>query len=441
MNETSPFAGPRATLRGVMQNSTFRGVALIGSGTALGQAIMVAATPVVSRLYGPRAYGALGVFSSILIIATIFVSFRYEVAIPLPEEDEEARALLFLSAALTFLLVGLTGLGLLGWRMLAKPDGLEPLFRHMAWTVPLGMLGIGCYQILSYWATRKQLYGAISATRLNQSIASVGTQISLCRLPPPGLGLMLAAIVGQAFGLRPLLMAFRRTSPRGPLPSLVRIRAVARKYWGISASGTATALASSLGDTLPSLLLAKAYGLEVAGLYLMAARLFNLPAQMVGSAVSQVFMGEASLRLRNAPRSLLRYFQSVHHNLRWVGAAILALGLLSPFVLPWVLGAQWRAAGAVAAILAPMAATDITVRPLFNITVIGNRPRMQLYTGLLPMALSLTGLGVPILLGRSSTATLVSYSLCRCLGYWIIYTLYLGVARKIGADAAHPASP
>src|SRR5208337_1762597 len=123
-------------------------------------------------------------------------------------------------------------------------------------------------------------------------------------------------------------------------------------------------------------LLAKAYGLEVAGLYLMAARLFNLPAQMVGSAVSQVFMGEASLRLRNAPRSLPRYFQTVHHNLRWVGAAILALGLLSPFVLPWALGAPWRAAGAVAVILAPMAATDITVRPLFNITVIGNRPRM-----------------------------------------------------------------
>jgi len=424
-----------------MQNNTIRGVALIGSGTAIGQVITVAATPIVSRLYGPHAYGALGIFSGILLIGSILVSFRYEVAIPLPEEDEEAKDLVVLGIALTIMFMGLACIGLLAWRLLTKPDSIAPPFRPMVWTIPLGMLGVGLYQTLGYWAIRKRLYREISVTKLSQSTAAVGTQIALCRVPPDGLGLMLAAIVGQAFGLRLFLRAFRKTSPPGPLPSFARLVSVGRKYWSISAFGTATALANAVGDSLPSFIFAKAFGLEVAGLYLMASRLFALPSQMVGGAVSQVFMGEASQRLRVSHQTVPRYFQTVHNKLRWVGAAILVLGLLSPFYLSLILGAKWHAAGAVAVILAPMAAVDITVRPLYNITVIGNRPSLQLYTGLLPMGLSIIGLGVPILMGFPSQTALISYSFCRCLSYVIIYYVYRGVARKIGRGSGSWADP
>ena len=441
MSDTSPFGRVRAVLRKLMQNSTFRGVAMIGSGTAMGQVIQVAATPIISRLYGPQAYGALGIFSGVLMIGAILVTSRFEVAIPLPEDDGEGRDILVLAIALACFLVGLTSLGALGWWLLAKPGSLAPPFRPMLWTIPLGMFGIGCYQTMSYWAIRKRLYREISMTRLNQSVAGVGTQVVLYRLPPAGLGLMLGAIAVQAFGLRILLKAFRKTRPSGPLPSLSRLVSLGRKYFSISAFGTATALAGAIGDSLPSFILARAFGLEIAGLYLMAAKLFSIPSAMVGGAVAQVFMGEASQRLRTAHQTVPIFFQTVHNKLRWVGAAILTLGLLSPFFLPLVLGAKWHAAGAVAVILAPMAAVDITVRPLFNITVIGNRPSLQLYTGLLPLGLSIIGLGVPTLLGASSHVALISYSSCRILSYWITYRIYLGVARKIGKGSGNWEDP
>jgi len=436
MRAPAAWSTTREALRRAVGNRSFRGAAVIGSGAAVGQAIQVAATPIVSRLYGPQAYGALAVFSSLLGIASILVTFRFEVAIPLPREDEEARDLLVLALGLALVLAGATGIGLAAWGYLfrAAPPG-NPLTRHLAWTLPLGMLGIGCYQSLAYWATRKQMYRAISATRMNQAGAAVATQVALYRLPPQGLGLILAWIVGQAFGLRPLFMAFRATGPRTPLPSLGRLRGLARRYWSISAFGTATAVATTFGDSLPALLLAKAFGLETAGVYLMASRVFSLPEQMVGTAIAQVFMGEASQRLREDPRLVPTYFHSVHRTLLWVGAGVLVLGSLSPLALPWVLGAKWHAAGAVAAILAPMAATDITVRPLYNITVIGNRPRLQLITGLLPMGMSIIGLVIPVLLGCPARVALLSYALCRCLGSQMNYLLYRQVAHAIGAGA------
>jgi len=437
MAKANVYESAKSAIRRVVENKTFRGVALIGGGTAVGQAIMVAATPIVSRLYGPHAYGAFAIFSSILGIASCFVSFRFESAIPLPEQDEEARDLLVLSLTLALLFVGVTGLAFLVWHMFTKANSHGPLFGLLAWTLPLGMLSIGCYDSLGYWAIRKRLYRNISAYRVNQSIASVGTQIILHRLPPLGLGLILAYTVGQAFGLRPLFLAFRNSSPKVPLPSMARLVSIGRKYWNLSVYGSATAIITNIGDSLPSLLLAKAFGLDMAGIYLMAYRVFSLPTQMVGGAVSQVFTGEASERLRKDPRLVLDYFHSVHRNMRWIGGVILVLGAISPLVLPWVLGANWHAAGVAAAILAPMAAADITVRPLYNITVIGNRPKLQLLTGVLPMGLSFIGLGFPILLGFTPRTTLIAYSLCRCLGCGLIYIIYRHVAKTIKSNTVN----
>jgi len=435
MFESTLMLRAKSALARAVGNRSFRGVALIGSGAAVGQIIQVAATPVVSRLYGPHAYGALAVFSSLLSIASILVTFRFEVAIPLPKEDEDARDLLLLALLLALLFAGATCLGLAGWQFLRKAANPDPLAKHLVWTLPVGMLAIGCYQTFGYWSTRTRQYRPISVTRVSQAVASVGTQLLLPRLPPEGLGLILAWIVGQAFGLRPLFNAFRNTRPKAPWPSLAKLLSVGRNYWNLSAYGTATAITTTIGDSLPSLLLARAFGLEAAGVYLMASRVFTLPSQMVGAAVAQVFMGETSQRLREDPRSVPDYFHTVHRHLIWVGAGILVLGGFSPLFLPWILGAKWHAAGLVAAILAPMAATDITVRPMYNITVIGNRPKLQLLTGILPMGLATIGLGAPILLGYSQTAALMGYSLCRCMASYVIYLVYRRVAHNIAATS------
>ena len=440
MPESGPIARIRATLRRLLQNSTVRGVALIGGGTALGQALNVIATPIVSRMYSPHAYGALAVYSSILSIAACAVSFRFEIAIPLTREDEEARDLLVLALSLAVLTSALTGIGLLIWRALAQAHHGDPLFWTLVWTVPLGMVGLGFYESLDYWAIRKRLYKTMSATRLSQATASVGTQLALWRLPPRGLGLVLAAIVAQAFGLRTLFTAFWRSRPQAPLPSLAKLAATARRFFKTGAFGTASALVGNFGDALPSLILARAYGLEAAGIYLMAARLLALPTRLVGAATADVFSAEASERLRKDPRLVLGYFESVHRHLLKIGVGLMALGALSPWVLPWVLGGKWHDAGMTALILAPMAATDITVRPLYNITIIGNRSNLQLATSFILTCLSVLGLGVPILAGQGPRVTLLSFSLCRCLGCWLIYFIYHWVAKNIATGTPREAA-
>ena len=65
------------------RSSTFLGGMLtIAGGNALGQALTVAVSPVLTRIYSPTDFGVLAVQVSLLSIILIFAGLRYEFATP-----------------------------------------------------------------------------------------------------------------------------------------------------------------------------------------------------------------------------------------------------------------------------------------------------------------------------------------------------------------------
>src|SRR5690606_21592699 len=73
-----------------------RNVAVLAGGTALGQLLTIAASPVLTRLYDPADFGVLGVYAALLTTITTVASLRYELAIPVSDDEEEAASLLVL---------------------------------------------------------------------------------------------------------------------------------------------------------------------------------------------------------------------------------------------------------------------------------------------------------------------------------------------------------
>ncbi|WP_292521939.1 hypothetical protein [Methanoculleus sp.] len=64
------------------------------TGTTFAQIIAVLASPLLTRLYGPEAFGFLAIFTSITGILGVIACLRYEMAIMLPKTNEEAANLL-----------------------------------------------------------------------------------------------------------------------------------------------------------------------------------------------------------------------------------------------------------------------------------------------------------------------------------------------------------
>ena len=75
----------RFSISRFLPRSTFgRGVASLTTGTVIGQLLLLAASPVVTRLYSAEDFGVFGVFVSLVSILSVVSSLRYQIAIPIP---------------------------------------------------------------------------------------------------------------------------------------------------------------------------------------------------------------------------------------------------------------------------------------------------------------------------------------------------------------------
>ena len=78
------------------------------TGTTFAQIIAILASPLLTRLYGPEAFGFLALFTSITSIIGVIACMRYEMAIMLPKTDEEAANLPALCLLSVAVVCGLT---------------------------------------------------------------------------------------------------------------------------------------------------------------------------------------------------------------------------------------------------------------------------------------------------------------------------------------------
>ena len=74
------------------------------SGGAVRQVVAFAALPLLARLYDPEAFGLLGAIMALVSLTAVIVHGRFHLAIAGSETDAEARTLLRLAVAGTFLL-------------------------------------------------------------------------------------------------------------------------------------------------------------------------------------------------------------------------------------------------------------------------------------------------------------------------------------------------
>jgi len=135
----------------LIQNKFVRNVAIVASGTAGAQAITLAFSPIITRLYGPEAFGLLGTFTAVLAIGSAIAGLTYPVAIVLPKNNHEAIGLMRLSIGLSVVMTTLlTLLLLLSGKHLASAFGLQGI-GSLILLIPIGMFFASLHQIFSQW--------------------------------------------------------------------------------------------------------------------------------------------------------------------------------------------------------------------------------------------------------------------------------------------------
>ncbi len=409
-------------------------VLLVAGGTAIGQGIVVLATPVLTRLYSPSDFGLLGIYTSILSILVVIASLRFELAIPLPEKDETAANLLLL-AFLALLVVGFLA-GVTVWQFGDVITGVinAPNLDKYLWLIPVGLVAAGAYQILNYWAVRKKAFSRIAQTKINQGMAMASAQIGLGVLKLGPLGLLTGHLFGQAGGTTTLaLVAWREDAKIIKTATLQGICEAANRYRRFPLLSSGSGLFNSAGLHLPLLLIAGFYGPQVAGWFMLGQKVIGTPMSLIGRAVAQVYLGEGARLAREDPLAFRQLFLSVAGKLLAYGLVpIVLLAVGGPFFFGLVFGDSWLEAGRYVQLLALMFLVQFVVVPLSQTLNILEKQDWQLAWDAGRLILVSGGIGLVAGLGYSAWVAVLTYSLTMLVCYILLFFLgHLAIARHI----------
>lgn len=404
----------------------------LASGTASSQLIGILAAPLIARMFSPQAFGALAIFASIAGIISVVSCLRYEIAIYLPERDEEAANIAALSALLVTAITVATAV--LVWAV--GPEALRfaklPELSGWLWLLPLNVLITGFWTILNCWSQRKRRFGRITVLQVVTRIAMVGSQIALGLA---GLRSGIVLIGTTVFGafvtvgllgwqtLRDDLRLFAESI------SCHAIKQVWRRYSKFPRFGMAAALLNSASFQLPIILLSGFFNAAVVGSYSFGLRVLRGPGMLIGTNINRAFFpraAEARHRgtLGQSVESALAYLIT----LSFFPCFLLALTGGSIFSL--VFGSRWHEAGVYAQILSVWLFFWFVSSPLNTVFAVLEEQALELR---FQVANLLTRFGAMIAGGLMGNAR-VAIALFTLSGVAVYGSYCLSVIHKSGAS-------
>lgn len=346
------MTAPASTKR----SSFFTSVLKLVSGTTLAQAITIVTAPIISRLFAPQAFGQLNIYTSIVAIITVVICLRYEFAIVLPDDDEDAANLVGLCLFISLGISIIIALFLIFFgRPLVNLLNAPNLYGFL-WLIPMALMIQGLFSAMNYWNTRTKHFGRLSIARVSASLTTSALPIFLALMgKATAASLIFSYVAGTlAFAgvlgfqvLRENAALFYRSIQRSRI--LVNLKRY-RKFPLIDSLGS---FINNLSWQLPSLMLSYFFSETVVGYYSLSNRLILLPLTLLGGSIAQVFY-QRSAELRTSPANLSKSVELVFRRLVAIGLfPAIVIGIAGPQLFSIVFGSSWEEAGRYAQILSP----------------------------------------------------------------------------------------
>lgn len=412
-----------------------RDVFKLVSGTAVAQAIGILASPIITRMYDPDAFGTAALFLSIVGIIAVVACLRYEMAIMIPKKEEDAANILGLSISISFAMGILTALffwvGKGQLLLLLNAPQLEPYI----WLMPPAVFLSGAFISLNYWNSRTKHFGRLSLARINATFSTTGTQVGagLAGYATEG-SLIVGGIFGSLLSTLVLGVQIWRDNHRFFLENITPIgmRNGLLRYKRFLIFDTWSALLNSLSSQLPILILSGFFTSSIIGYYALAYRVLALPMSLIGSSVGEVFFQRAAKAKHEGNLGAL--VEKVTGVLILVGIfPLFLLFLFGEEIFSVIFGSNWGEAGLYAGILAPWILIVFTTSPISTLFSILEQQSNSLLANIILIVFRAGSL----LLGGILGNVLVGLALFSLFGCCANIIVLFWLMNKSGASTKH----
>jgi len=398
-----------------------RNVLTLMTGTTIAQAIPIAISPILTRLYTPEDFGVFALFMAIVSIFGSIANGSYEYAIMLPKKDKDAINIF----ALGFIINVVISLTLL-IIILIFHDYIIKLLNNKEispwlYFVPLVVFFLGFFNILTLFNIRLKKYKDISESNVVKSLTNSIIQLSLGLFKIGAFGLITGQIVSSLISN---LKLFHNISKLKIFKSLKKIKIIAmlRKYKNFLLYSTPHNLLNILSNNIVIVLFSYYFSINQIGFYYLVDRIFNIPLNLISSSVGQVFFRELSFyRIKKQNRLLDLYKKVLFKSIFYLFPLFAILLFIVHNFTEYIFGEKWLNIIVYVDILFPMFFIRSIGSILSHTLNVFNKQKEGLYIEIINFLLRL----VAIIIGGESQSVLIALILYSSGSVFItLYRLY-----------------
>jgi O-antigen/teichoic acid export membrane protein len=354
-----------------------RNVLTLMTGTTIAQAIPIAISPILTRIYTPEDFGLLALYMSLLMIFGNIVAGKYELAILIPKNNNDAKHIVVYSIILSFIVSFILFLlvFIFNNEIMKVLDNIE--IKVWLYILPLNIFIISTISILYYWNNRTKHYRKLSNNQILQSSIQGSSNLIIGTFYKINGGLLLGTILG---GLSSLLYLILKTKADFIGFKFYKLKAISliKKYIKFPKFMLPSGLLENFSSQLPIILLSSFFGSAIVGFYFLSQRLVKLPVALIGTSIGNVFRQVASEQLiKNG--NCRNIFIRTLKKLIFIGTLpFIVFYFSAPMLFSFVFGQEWMIAGIYTQILTPMFYLQFITRPLSGMFIIAEKQQYDL---------------------------------------------------------------
>lgn len=356
-----------------------RNVLTLMTGTTIAQAIPIAITPILTRIYTPEDFGVLALFIAISSIFGSIANARYDLAIMLPKKDEDAINIF----ALGFLITSIISLILLVIIILFNEDLTNMLNNKeigiWLYFVPIAVFFMSLFNLLSYFNTRKKYYKDIANATIIKSIILAIIQLSIGFVKNGASGLISGQILSQMFANMRLFKNIIKDKVLISKIKKVKIIALMKRYKDFPKFSMWATLSNNLSVHLINILISSFYGIVTLGFYSLVQKVLAIPSMLIGNSIGQVFFQQASIE-KQETSNVVKTFNLTIKKIFPIG--IIFFGILFIVIedlFAFIFGEEWRIAGVYAKITIPLFFVRFIIAPFTLVPIVFEKTKIDLY--------------------------------------------------------------
>ena len=415
--------------KNIIPKSSFsKNVLTLMTGTTISQAIPVAISPILTRLYSPEDFGIFALFLSLTTIFGAVVTGRYELAVMLPKEDEKAKSIVALCILISLAFCSVLFVIIAFFHSYIVNLLQDESISIWLYCVPFVVFLIGLFNSLNYYFTRKKEFQNIAKANVSKSISLSFSQMLFYFVKGGAFGLVIGRIVSAI--VAPVFLLYRLPKSEKIIFEKEKIKTVAKRYIDFPKYSVWAGLFNNLALNFNNLIIPIVFSTTILGYFALVYRVLVLPFTLVSESLGQVFFKEAS-ELKNQQKDVSKVIWKIASKMGII--SVLGFGTLFfivEFLFVFIFGEEWRIAGQYAKYLIPMFMIRFIVSPLTLMHSVFEAHKLSLFLQFLMFLISIISMYIAYILELDFKQFLLIFSTLMVSFYLLRFIVIIKIAKN-----------